>query len=566
MQQTTMAHTSPALAAGNLGIDGLPDDMGKLPHSGVIALAGSSGPAFENWRRHLVQDLCQDFPTMLVAPDAPLLDRLFATQPDNHTAPRPDAWVLPSTAQSQLQEAGFAALHKDLKRAGLKPQQALCLLDASPLFTGASLERIHRLAGQIHQWASQRKAPVILCFEAPGDEVHGMLTSFAHAFPYYALLKQDGNELALSLERWNSAQGAVFAIRLGLQAPDWADTAQRLHANGVVMQGASAQLIRAPDELDVYATQAAVADQRQPPASWHVVDTRELIPEAVQQAIGATVLLDAGSSVEFEALARMVHQLRCSHPQTLKIVVRETVGKLRLNSEQALLRLGANDVIYRELSFSRLLQRLRELQSQRFSRQVPESYEQALDAFLPIPERGYQQPAYFCALTLNMLRKTQPMGLSHSLIQLRLLSHASHIQAIEAYRPSRDGDLITADHDSIYVFLFACGESDIDTALPRLFLQPLAQLFSSQTSDSSHEGMLLMLGRLQSAAEAGLPDYTAVAMPGTTARPPIDVQMHNSVQPSATLPHIAPEAGAAASASVMGHSPIPRRPSPPHSA
>lgn len=84
---------------------------------------------------------------MLVAPDALLLDRLFATQPDNHTAPRPDAWVLPSTAQSQLQEAGFAALHKDLKRAGLRPQQALCLLDASPLFTGASLERIHRLAG-----------------------------------------------------------------------------------------------------------------------------------------------------------------------------------------------------------------------------------------------------------------------------------------------------------------------------------------------------------------------------------------------------------------------------------
>ena len=566
MQQTTMAHTSPALAAGNLGIDGLPDDMGKLPHSGVIALAGSSGPAFENWRRHLIQDLCNNFSTMLVAPDALLLDRLFATQPDNHTAPRPDAWILPSTAQSQLQEAGFAALHKDLKRAGLRAQQALCLLDASPLFTGASLERIHRLAGQFHQWASQRKAPVILCFEAPGEEVHGMLTSFAHAFPYYALLEQDGNGLALCLERWNSAQGAVFAIRLGLQAPDWADTAQRLHANGVVMQGSSAQLIYAPDELDVYATQAAVADQRQPPAPWHVVATRELIPEAVQHALGATVLLDAGSSIEFEALARMVHQLRRTHPQTLKIVVRETVGKLRLNSEQALLRLGANDVIYRELGFSRLLQRLRDLQSQRFSRQVPESYEQALDAFLPIPERGYQQPAYFCTLTLNMLRKTQPMGLSHSLIQLRLLSHASHIQAIEAYRPSRDGDLITADHDSIYVFLFACGESDIDTALPRLFLQPLAQLFSSQTSDSSHEGMLLMLGRLQSAAEAGLPDYTAVAMPGTTARRPINAQMHNSVQPSATLPRIAPATDAAASASVMGHSPIPRRPSPPHSA
>lgn len=565
-----MAHTStsPALALGSLGIEGLPDGMGELPRSGLIALAGSSGPAFDNWRRHLVQGLCKAFRTMLVAPDAPVLDRLLERLPDTKAAEasHPDAWILPEAAQSQLQEAGFTALHKDLKRAGLSPKQALCLLDASPLFNGASLEHVHRLAGQLHQWAAQRKAPVILCFEAPGDEVHGMLASFTHAFPYYAFLEQDGNGLALYLERWNSVHGAVFATRLGLHVPDWSDTAQRMHANGVIMQGASAQLIHTPDELDIYATQAAVADQRQPPSSWHMVETRELIPEAVQHAIGATVLLDAGNSVEFEALARLVHQLRCTHPQTLKIVVRETEGKLRLNSEQALLRLGANDVIYRELGFSRLLQRLQDLQSQRFSRQVPESYERALDAFLPIPERGYQRPEHFCTLTLAMLHKTQPIGLSHSLIQLRLLSHASHVQAIEAYRPSRDGDLLTADQDSIYVFLFACGESDIDTALPRLFQQPLAQLFSSQTSDSSHEGMLRMLDRLLSAAEAGLPDYTAVATPGSPPPPSAGLQAHSAALPSATLPRIAPPAGAAIAAPAMSRYPIARRPAQPHSA
>jgi len=545
-----------------LGIDGLPDGMGQLPHHGVIALAGPPGPVFENWRRHLLQDLCQAFPTMLVAPDAPLLDRLLDTQAA--TADRIEAWILPEAAQRQLQETGFAALRKDLKRAGLGARQALCVLDASPLFTGASLERIHRFAGQLHQWAALRKAPVILCFEAPDDEVRGMLSSFAHAFAYCAFLEQDANGLSLYLERWNSAHGAIFDTRLGLQWLAGKEPAQRMRANGVLMQGAAAQLVHTPDELEIYATQAAVADQRQPPAAWHVIETRELIPEAVQHAIGATVLLDAGSSVEFEALARLVHRLRCTHPQTLKIVVRETQGKLRLNSEQALLRLGANDVIYRELNFSRLLQRLKELQSQRFSRQVPENYEQALHAFMPVPELGYQRPELFCALTRGMLRKTQAIGLSHSLIRLRLLSHASHVQAIAAYRPSRDGDLITADQDSIYVFLFACGESDVDTALPRLFRQPLAQLFSSQISESSHEGMLQLLDRLQSAAEAGLPDYTAVAAPVSAGKGQTSLQPHEAARQPAALPRIAQPAATVPHAPAMSSRPIARRPAQPH--
>ena len=65
----------------------------------------------------------------------------------------------------------------------------------------------------------------------------------------------------------------------------------------------------------------------------------------------------------------MVHQLRLARPLTLKIVVRENLGKLRTHSEQALLQLGASAVVYKEVGFSRLLQLLQDINAQSHTQQ-----------------------------------------------------------------------------------------------------------------------------------------------------------------------------------------------------
>ena len=157
--------------------------------------------------------------------------------------------------------------------------------------------------------------------------------------------------------------------------------------------------------------------------------------------MASTVLIDAGSAGDFESRARLVHHLRLSRPPTLKIVVRENLGKLRTHSEQALLQLGASAVVYKEVGFSRLLQLLQDINAQSHTRKVHPDYAQALDSFMPPRERGYQAPARFCTLVRGMLDRTHDIGLSHSLVRLNMLDRMPHLDALRACHTSRDGDL-----------------------------------------------------------------------------------------------------------------------------
>ena len=254
----------------------------------------------------------------------------------------------------------------------------------------------------------------------------------------------------------------------------------------------------------------------------------------------------------------MVHQLRLARPLTLKIVVRENLGKLRTHSEQALLQLGASAVVYKEVGVSRLLQLLQDINAQSHTRKVHPDCEQALGSFMPARERGYQPPAQFCALVRSMLDRTHAIGLSHSLVRLNVLAQIPHLDALRACHTARDGDLFTADHEAVYVFLFACREPDVDLALHRLFALPLTQLFSSEATDCSDTGIRAMTSHLQEALRKGLPDYsalldpapaaTAVATAAPASMPPL---------PSPTLP--APPTGTGAVHVAAGPS-VQRRP------
>ena len=323
---------------------------------------------------------------------------------------------------------------------------------------------------------------------------------------HIATLHTEADRWSLGLERWNTDAGALFQTAFGLLHDG---ASGRLAADGTRTRGAVRELAEAVDQSEVIATRASVDGQRGVPGHWRIVDSLADMEVAAAASVAATVLIDAGQASDFEARARLVHQLRLSRPLTLKIVVRENLGKLRTHSEQALLQLGASAVVYKEVGFSRLLQLLQDINAQSHTRKVHPDYEEALDSFMPARERGYQPPAQFCALVRGMLDRTHGIGLSHSLVRLNVLAQIPHLDALRACHTSRDGDLFTADHESVYVFLFACREPDVELALNRLFTLPLTQLFSSEATDSSDTGIRAMITPLQESLRKGLPDYSA---------------------------------------------------------
>ena len=558
-QRASPPQASPAQPIG-LGIGPLPDEMHQLPRGAAAALVARDARSAALWFPALLVDAVSAGAVFLLVPSPESADHLLthAALQDAQAQGRLVVWTMAPGLAPLLRTQGLNPLLQELQSAGLRPHHALYVMDAQPLFAGLDVLRLQRVGEQLRVWCLGRQPPVVLGFlppretaldaaTSPHTDVLPMLHGLCNMTLHIATLSTGAESSTLRLERWNSNRGAVFQTGLGLTLDP---QTQQLHHNGSCTQGQNQILVEAPDQRVVIATRAALAQQVGVPQHWHIVETLDEVAVAAAHSMGATVLLDAGNSSEFEERARLVHHLRLTRPLTLKIVVRESTGKLRSHSEQALLQLGANAVFYRELGFSRLLQLLQDIHSQSYARPVNPDYQQALDAFMPARLRGYQPAPMFSDRVRDMLERTQDMGLGHSMVRLDIAPQIAHLTALRACRASRDGDLVTASRSALYVFLFACREPDIESALERLFDVPVAQLFTAQSADCSGPGMIALLEGLDNAARQGLPDYSSLLAPSAPALPATPVASNAVPLPQPFAVGMAPALAASTAESV----------------
>lgn len=516
----------PAQAA-TLGIRDLPEGVGQLPIGAPALLLTQDEASARQWAPLVIGELLACGPVLLLAARATDADALWqhARLRQAYDAGRLRVVLLPPPAQARLRRDGLMRWSSELQRAGLGAGASLCLLDARALLAGASMAELRRLGAQLRRFAARRSWPSVLLLPLAqaadgepfmdGVQIAAAARSGTLGMSHVATLTQEPHGAALALHSWDGTQGAVFHMRYDL----------RQEADGLAYAGSAAQgemplLVQAPDMDLVYATAACMAPSFEPPAHWVVLPAMAELERAVQQAVGATVLLDAGGPQQFDALGALVHRLRSTRPASLKIIVRETTSKLRAHSEQALLHLGATTVAYRELGFARLL-RLIEANRTAVHMQPPaHDLEQTLAAFRPAPVRGYLAPAAFERAVRAVFERRDAADLTHTLVYLQLLPRVAHLDALRACRALRDGDLVSADASGVWVFLFACSAPDVARTLAHMFTLPLEQFFAAQVTDSSESGIAASLQRLRAQAP-GLPDYSAelpaVATPAAAA-------------------------------------------------
>lgn len=513
--------------AGGLGIDDLPNGVGSLPCGSPVALISGDTGGYLTWMPALLVDAVAVGPVFLLAGHRKWVGALLA-HPVLHKAYQSgnlQIWMMGTNIAQETLDHGLAPVFKDLAQAGLTANQAVFFIPANSIFSGKNMYQLHRISEDLNNWARNRQRPVVLCF-APtreGDGVPSMVRSMRNVFLHVASVGVKMAHPVLYLERWDSTDGAVFDERYGLVPKE---DGLRLGYNGSLTRGAVPELAQAPDQFDVFTTRSVVKGKKGVPSHWKIVETDEEILAATKDSIAATIIIDAGWSEDFEVKARLIHQLRINRPLTLRILLREVQGKLRTHCEQALLGVGANAVLYKEMGFSRLLQFLQDSGRQAYAGGIHADYEQALGGFMPVEARGYQNPRKFCELVRLMQTRTRGIGVSHCLVHSQVLARVPHLDAIRASKISRDGDLITADQNSLYIFLFACREPDLEDTLGRLFTLPVSQLFADQASDCTEEGIDLILSRLDTLARRGLPDYSVflqatdpAALPSSVATP-----------------------------------------------
>ncbi|KVD07981.1 cellulose biosynthesis protein BcsE [Burkholderia ubonensis] len=236
------------------------------------------------------------------------------------------------------------------------------------------------------------------------------------------------------------------------------------------------QMKLASDEDRVVVSRTVVDGENWVPKDWEIVDDNAAVVAACAKAQAATAVLAFRTRTQLEALCADVHTLRRQCGGALKIAIVERGEVLRHQFEMLVLSLGANSVIGRDLPFSRLQAAVRSLHGQLQARPVAADYRAALAAALGDTVLGYLPVGAFCLRTRAVLDRGAVLALSHTLVKMTLLPGVAHVDALRHCLPRRAGDVVTADAEHLYVFLFACEPADADEALKRIFDVPVDTL------------------------------------------------------------------------------------------
>lgn len=381
--------------------------------------------------------------------------------------------------------------------------------NAEDLFT---LDDPH-LAGEqakiYQEWYQSTRATALLFFSIArinGPQIAALRT-LSDVFAGLVEFGQAGIQLSWRVNHWQSPFASLshreYAIGFDSQGT-------RLVAAGYQLEGLDVQIRHAPDQDRIITTEAVVQGERGIPTNWRIVDDLDALLEAAEGSVAATCLIDFVNGDKLHLLARAVHHLRQKHGPGLRIIIRERKLRLRYSDELLLLRLGANSVVYAEVNFSRFISLIDSLRDQIYTGTVPNHFEDAVHAAMPPPHIGYLNPQAFCDMVRDTLAQSARIGIESTLAYLCLLPEIAHVDALRLLKIKRQGDLFTADHRGIWIFLYACREPDADATLERLYAHPLTQAFEGQIRYFSSVSIQAAIDRLEgSLYTTPVADFTA---------------------------------------------------------
>ncbi|KGC82053.1 cellulose biosynthesis protein BcsE [Burkholderia pseudomallei] len=346
------------------------------------------------------------------------------------------------------------------------------------------------------------------------DRARAARGGFHGACAGVAQLQRTHGELRWRVDFWRSrgavATGEVRALRFIGDGRLAAVPAAGAHA-----AGGGARL--AFDEARVVVSRRVVERESWVPGDWEVVDDNDAVLAACAGAHAASAVLAFTGRAQLEALCATIHALRLRCGGALKIVVVERGEAMRHQFELLALNLGANQVVARNLPFSRVLAVLRSLQGQLHARPVAADYRAALAASLGDTALGYLPVGAFCSQARAVLERSAVLALSHTLVKLTLLPGVAHAHALRACTPRRAGDVLTADAQHLYLFLFACELADANDVLGHLFDVPVERI-SDRVVHLAQDSIEHELNALDAAnRRAPIADYSDLFSPAAVA-------------------------------------------------
>jgi cellulose biosynthesis protein BcsE len=328
------------------------------------------------------------------------------------------------------------------------------------------------------QWAERSGCTVLwMCPRRPGEPSHkAEFQRMAHRFSGLARLRKSADEARYDVFYWFAHAGLMthksFRLNSNSEGNCWV-----VERDTSSIDAADTPL----DEEDVFAMRAALPEGRTAPNDWRVFDTSEQMCVALSSAHACTVIFHYNVGSPIEQLAQHIFELRRLVGPYIKIAVKEAGGRLRHSNELLLLSVGVNLLIPSDMGYARMLNQLKSIQGQIFSRALPANFEEASASVNFVAQTGYLAPGIFKGVVAEVMELTRSLEVYNALVRLYITEGLGVLEALRSCTMRRSGDLFTADKESVYIFLSACEEQDISATLDRVFRLPVSVIFSDQT-------------------------------------------------------------------------------------
>ncbi|MCW8329963.1 cellulose biosynthesis protein BcsE [Photobacterium sp. SDRW27] len=217
------------------------------------------------------------------------------------------------------------------------------------------------------------------------------------------------------------------------------------------------------------------------PANFQFFETLDQLLQVASTKTSASIILPCSTHNDIEPVARFCYQVRKIAGNRLKLIVRETSPCIRYSDEGFLLSSGINLIVPAELSFSRLLSQKKAIQNQVYTLSLPTRYEELQTLRPSYNIHGVTDVEPFIQHVKSLVSQQINLAVDFALIRLDLLSGMTAKECLSLCNLRRDGDLLTACHDAIYIFLSAVRANDIRPALDNIFEVKVADLFKEST-------------------------------------------------------------------------------------
>lgn len=263
------------------------------------------------------------------------------------------------------------------------------------------------------------------------------------------------------------------------------------------------------DNDDVYICKDAVpSDAHLPPLYYVLPDNDAIYFEGLKRE-SCTLIFTVTRHTDQVRLGEQCLELRRKCGPWLKIIIKNIDGIIRHQDECLFITVGVNLILHSSTDISRVMSQVQAIQGFKFSRELPNSYNEVLNFSKGAISKGYLNITNFIAEVSKHRKSSHNLGVTGVLVILKILNDLDPIHTLKLFKMKRNGDFFTSDSTSVYLYLHACRENDVTTALSRLFRLSISEFFLSHhvySQDLYIEEQLKFLNSLIS--DADIEDYT----------------------------------------------------------